>query len=132
MSNVHKTWLEFHIPANSPDILYGPPQRHIDIAEVVINPNGSIDTSAFYEKYQCRVCRGWFSYAHIDMYIGDADLCDECAALEAGQHNCETCFGPAWPSNVPRGLLVPATTRRDERWLCDTCADRLDEIDSYD
>jgi hypothetical protein len=122
MSNVRKTWLAFHIPADSPDALYGPPRRYIDVDTVVINPSGSIDISAFYEKYQCRVCHGWFDYAHIDMYIGEADLCDECAGLEAAQHECESCYKPP----------APATTIRDERWLCDGCADAEDRMNSYD
>lgn len=110
--------LELHISADSAILQYGMPENHLCVDSITVNPTGSVDLLCHYTKYRCHVCNNWYGYGGIDAHIGDNDTCDACATKIAHEHKCCDC--PA-----------RADTMREGDWLCEACADKFDEIESW-
>ena len=110
-----RTTIDFHLPANP----YGKPGL-LHVVQVTENADGSWEVSVFYNKYQCQNCLGWFNW--LDLYT-DEQLCEQCALVEASRHLCEM---TSWHDKSRA-----ATTVRSGVWLCEDCADRWDDANSY-
>lgn len=107
--------LSIHLPYNSDGTHYGPPDKKawIIVDDIIVNGNGSIDLQVHYDKEKCKICNQYFTYI-------DYGYCDSCMLETANKFKCHT-----------KNCENLSTTIREDEFYCESCADKIDDINSY-